>query len=58
MILIRMIFVHMEKEEPMEDKLAALPFLLLAVSNIISFFVLDFRIDRIERKLERGEQDG
>lgn len=53
-----MIFVHMEKGELMEDKLAALPFLLLSTSQFILFFILDFRLDRIERKLERGEQDG
>lgn len=41
----------------MEDKLAALPFLLLATSNFILFFMLDFRLDRIERELEKGEKD-
>ena len=40
----------------MEDKLAAFPFLLLAISQFILFFTLDFRLDRIERKLERGER--
>lgn len=42
--------------EAMEDKWAALPFVLLAVSNFILFFMLDFRIDRIERKMEKGER--
>lgn len=37
----------------MEDKLAVLPFIFLSVSQIIIFFVLSFRIDRIERKLEK-----
>lgn len=41
----------------MEDKLAALPFLLLAVSQFILFFMLDFQIDRIKRKLDKEEQD-
>lgn len=41
----------------MEDKLSEFPFLLLAFSNIIFFFILDFRLDRIERKLEKGEQE-
>lgn len=39
----------------MEDKLSALPFLLLAISQFILFFMLDFRLDRIERKMEKGE---
>ena len=41
----------------MEDKLSALPFMFLTISNFILFFILDFRLDRIERKLEKGEQD-
>ena len=47
-----------EKGEPMEDKLSALPFLLLGTSQFILFFMLDFRLDCIERKLEREEKNG
>ena len=41
----------------MEDKWAALPFMLLAVSNVISFLILDFRIDRIERRIGERKTD-
>ena len=41
----------------MEDKWAALPFMLLATSNVISFFVLSYRLDRIERKFEERRTD-
>lgn len=41
----------------MEDKLAALPFMFLSVSQFILFFILDYRLDRIERKLEKGERN-
>lgn len=40
----------------MEDKLSALPFMLLAISNVISFFILGFRIGRIERKSEKEKR--
>ena len=36
----------------MEDKLLALPFMFLTISNFILFFILDFRLDRIERKID------
>ena len=41
----------------MEDKFSALPFLLLGISQFILFFMLDFRLDRIERNLEKGERN-
>lgn len=41
----------------MEDKLSALPFMLLAISQFILFFMLDFRLDRIERKIGERRTD-
>ena len=50
-------FAQTEKGEAMEDKLAMLPFMVLVVSNFILFFILDYRLDRIERKIEERRTD-